>query len=190
MDADYVYWSRIKSLGPFDRALSRTSRDYYLDLVARYKPRSFLDLGCGFATTFRLFDRNGIELHYVGMDITPRFIEVCRRRHPTTDFVIGKLQEIPHPDGSFEMASCRCVLEHLPDPTPAIREMARVSSDTVVIVWFKWPGEKERYRFNSIRGYWENKYTRDKIINTARSCGLRLEDEITEQNHLVWVMKK
>jgi len=165
------------------------SREYYLDIVERYGTRSFLDLGCGLGDTYNLFKQNGVDLHYAGIDITPNFIDTCGKKYPDVVFMVGRIQEIPFPDGSFEMVSSRCVLEHLPDPEPAMREMARVCAKAVVIVWFRWPGKVERRNYKKA-GYWENDYSRDRMLDVLSSAGLRLEDEITERRHLVWTLEK
>lgn len=190
MEKDYRYWNNIKKPWTFSKGLCRVSRNYYLDLVRRYKSQNFLDLGCGFGETYNVFKKNKVKLNYVGIDIIPSFIKSCKKRYPDTDFGVGLIQEIPYPDNSFDMVSCRCVLEHLPDPDPAIKEMARVSSKIVVIVWFKFPGADEKYWYRWKMGYWENKYSRDKILDTAGLAGLYLIDEIVEDRHLVWVLEK
>lgn len=190
MEEDYRYWSDLRSPWMFSKGLCRVSRDYYLDLVKRYQSQSFLDLGCGFGETYNVFQKNKVELHYVGIDIIPGFIRSCKERYPDADFQIGLIQEIPYPDNSFNMVSCRCVLEHLPDPDPAIKEMARVSSGMVVIVWFKFPGDGERFLYKEKRGFWENKYSRDKILDTAGLAGLHLVDDFFEQWHWIWVLEK
>ena len=186
---DYRYWREMENTWTFSKGLCRVPRDYYLNIVKRYETRSFLDLGCGFGETYNLFNRNGVDLRYVGIDVTSNFIDICRARYPDGEFMVGRIQEVPFLNASFELVSSKCVLEHLPDPVPAIREMARISTEVVVIVWFKWPGEGESYRYKKA-GYWENKYSRDRMLDVASSVGLRLEDEIPEGRHLAWVLEK
>lgn len=185
---DYRYWRDLRSTWLFGKGLCRVPRNYYLDIIKHYKPNNFLDLGCGLGETYRLFRRNRVGLHYEGIDVIPNFIEICRKRYPEAAFKVGRIQEIPHPTNSFDMVSCRCVLEHLPDPDLAIKEMARVSAGTVVIVWFKWPGKADRYRYKKA-GYWENKYSRDRMLDVISSVNLTLKNEIIEQRHLVWVLE-
>jgi len=180
------YWNSV-NIYEFGVGLRRIPRNYYLDIAKRYRVQSFLDLGCGMGATYELFRREEIELQYVGIDATEGFIKTARHLYPEAKFEIGQIENIPYPDNSFDMASCRCVLEHLPDPDSAIREMARVSS-RVVIVWFKWPGKKDRLRYDR-RGFWENAYSRDRILEVADSVGLKLADEIIEQYHLVWTLE-
>lgn len=182
---DHEYWLSLKNLPAFERGLTRVRRDYYLDIVK--DGQSFLDLGCGFGETYSLFRQNGIDIDYTGIDLIPVFIDTARERYPEARFEMGRIQEIPYPDNSFDVASARCVLEHLPDPAPAIEEMARVAG-MVVIVWFKWPGETEAYKYDR-RGFWENQYKRETILDIASSADLKLTEERTEKWHRVWILE-
>ena len=185
---DYRYWNAIRSVWQFNKALNKVPRNYYLDIVKQYRAGNFLDLGCGFGETYNLFVRNGIKLRYVGMDVTRKFIDICKERYPEAEFMTGQMQDIPFPDESFDIVSCRCVLEHLPDPEPAIREMARVSAKAVVVVWFRWPGNVDRRKYKK-DGYWLNDYQRDWVIGIADSSDLILANEMIEKHHLVWVLE-
>jgi len=186
---DYRYWDTIQISLKFEKGLNRVSRDYYLDIAKRYEAESFLDLGCGFGETYNLFVQNGVKLRYVGMDVTRKFIDICKERYPEAEFMTGEIQNVPFPDASFDLVSCRCVLEHLPESEPAIMEMARVSAKAVVIVWFRWPAEMDRRQYKKA-GYWLNDYSRDWTLDIANASDLRLEDEIVEKHHLVWVLEK
>lgn len=185
---DYRYWADMRSTREFERGLRKVPRDYYMGIVRRYGAKTFLDLGCGFGETYNLFRESGLDVRYIGIDVTPGFIKISKERYPGTEFMTGHIEHIPFPDDCFDLASCRCVLEHLPDPEPAIREMARVSTKAIIVVWFRWPAQTDR-RVYKKAGYWLNDYPRTWMIDLVRSIGLTLEDEITEQYHLVWVMR-
>jgi SAM-dependent methyltransferase len=185
---DYRYWNDVNPT-KFGIKLCRVPRDYYADIARQYQIQSLLDLGCGMGATYNLFRREGINLQYVGIDVTEGFIETAQELYPDAEFKIGRIEDIPYPDSSFDMVSCRCVLEHLPDPDPAIREMARTSTRVVVIVWFKWPGDSDKFRYDK-RGFWNNVYSREHILEVADSVGLKLADELTVKHHLVWTLEK
>lgn len=92
-------------------------------LVARHAPpgESILDAGC----------RTGLNLRHlppgsVGLDINPRNIEAVRARVPQCSAVLGDVEAMPFPDGSFGAVVCTEVLEHVPDPAGALAEIHRV----------------------------------------------------------------
>jgi SAM-dependent methyltransferase len=48
--------------------------------------------------------------------------------------VICRAESLPFADGAFDLVACRTAAHHFADPGAAVREMARVSSDRVLIV--------------------------------------------------------
>jgi SAM-dependent methyltransferase len=63
-------------------------------------PTVLLDLGCGAAHLYEHLLRNPVpNLLYRGQDISPRFIELCRRKFPDVTFTCGDMlepdQEVP-----------------------------------------------------------------------------------------------
>jgi SAM-dependent methyltransferase len=48
--------------------------------------------------------------------------------------VICSAEDLPFADGSFDVVACRVAAHHFADPAAAVREMARVSADRVLVV--------------------------------------------------------
>jgi ubiquinone/menaquinone biosynthesis C-methylase UbiE len=61
-----------------------------------------------------------------GIDATAAMLDVARSRAPSVDFRLGDLTALPVDDESFDFAICALALAHLPDPSAAIAEIARV----------------------------------------------------------------
>lgn len=55
--------------------------------------------------------------------------------------VICRAESLPFADGAFDIVACRTAAHHFADPGAAVREMARVSSDRVLIVDTVFMGE-------------------------------------------------
>ena len=55
--------------------------------------------------------------------------------------VICRAESLPFADGAFDVVACRTAAHHFTDPGAAVREMARVSSDRVLIVDTVFMGE-------------------------------------------------
>src|SRR5215203_1547762 len=92
-----------------------------------------LDLACGTGDITWLAARRGA--HVVGLDITPRMIELARAKaasgqgapeHPRPLFVVGDMGALPMPDASFDIVTTGYGLRNVPDLPLAIREVARV----------------------------------------------------------------
>jgi SAM-dependent methyltransferase len=76
------------------------------------RPR-LLDVGCGVKPYKRFFA--GAVAEYVGVDVA----------NPAAELE-GTVEEIPVPDGSFDVVLCTQTLEHVEDPGRAVRELRRV----------------------------------------------------------------
>lgn len=187
-----TFWQKLDNLWMFEKGLARIPRRYYLDLIEQYKPKNFLDAGCGLGTTYRVFLKTRLNrtIKYTGIDITEQFIRRCKKQFPNADFRKGTINNMPFEDNSYDMVACRAVLEHLKSPYKAIAEMARVAKDVVVITWFKQPRIKEKLHYRHIIGVWENVYSRDRILETTEENGLNLVDEFQFYYHYVWVLEK
>jgi len=86
------------------------------------RPARVLDAGCGSGRMLlelqRYGDVSGIELD--------EDAAACACRRGPFDVRIGRLEEMPWPDSSFELITCLDVIEHTPDDTRTLRELRRV----------------------------------------------------------------
>ena len=62
----------------------------------------------------------------IGIDATPAMLEIARATSTGVRFEVGKLESIPMDSSSVDLAVCALAQTHLPDPGPAIEELARV----------------------------------------------------------------
>ena len=116
-----------------DRSLSPRGPDSMLALATeRLTPEStFLDVGCRDAShLIELVRATGAS--GVGIDPLGRFVERAREAvaeaglDGRVQIVEGVMQDIPYPDGSFDLVWCRDVIEIVAALEPAIAEVARV----------------------------------------------------------------
>lgn len=90
-------------------------------LTRKYGRTPILDAGCG----------TGLNLRHLppgstGIDINPRNVAIVRGRLPRHNVVLGDIEQMPFPDGSFSTVVCTEVLEHVPDTAAAVKEIRRV----------------------------------------------------------------
>jgi ubiquinone/menaquinone biosynthesis C-methylase UbiE len=91
--------------------------------------RRILDAGCGDGRyTRHILRRADPEALIAAFDLSCRMLVRARRRlrSPRVCQVSADLTRLPYPDGFFDAVVCGWVLEHLPDPGPGLRELARV----------------------------------------------------------------
>jgi len=104
-----------------------------LELFERYfslidwsrRPRRCLDMGCGSGRWAVLAAPLVDEL--VAADASREALEVARRNVPAGNvlFVESSPENLPYPDGHFDLIFSLGVLHHLPDTAGAIRSLAR-----------------------------------------------------------------
>ena len=90
----------------------------YPDILAEIEKAPFdslLDAGCGPAPMLTLLTQKYPEKHYTGIDLTPKMIEVAKRKKlPNTTFVVGDCENLPFPDNSFDVVICSMSAHHYP----------------------------------------------------------------------------
>ena len=82
-----------------------------------------LDVGCGTGHWSRFFRSLGYEVH--GIDISEKMVLVARATVPECVFDIADACVLPFKNASFDIVASMAALEFIPDPTVAVREMAR-----------------------------------------------------------------
>jgi SAM-dependent methyltransferase len=141
--------------------------------------RRVLDAGCGNGRyTKFLLEQADPKALVTAIDYSPGMLQRARDRlrsdrvHP----VAADLTHLPYPDASFDAIVCGWVLEHLPDPTPGLRELARVLK----------PGGKLLLMVteDTLLGglcsqLWKCRtYNRRELRATCEQCGLRWVREL------------
>jgi len=102
--------------------------------------RRILDVGCGLgadaAAMATLVAKGGAV---VGVDGSQAMIQEARRQHGSVEglsFEVADAAHLPFDDASFDACRIDRVLQHIADPAPVIREMARVLRPEGVLVAF------------------------------------------------------
>ena len=82
------------------------------------------DLGCGSGAFTHLLARRGYAC--VGLDISPKLVELGRRKYPDVEFLEGDVEHLPFPDASLDGILLSAIVHHLPDPSRCAAEVFRV----------------------------------------------------------------
>jgi len=108
------------------------------NLLGAAPGRRILDVGCGLgddaAALAGLVAPGG---SVVGVDGSQAMIEAARERHGGVEglsFEVADAADLPFDDASFDGCHIDRVLQHIADPAPVIREMARVLRPEGVLV--------------------------------------------------------
>jgi ubiquinone/menaquinone biosynthesis C-methylase UbiE len=91
--------------------------------------RSLLDAGCGNGRYSHYLLKNAApDARIAAFDLSLGMLSRARARLKSdrVGFASADVTRLPFADGTFDAAVCGWVLEHLPDPRPALREFHRV----------------------------------------------------------------
>jgi 2-polyprenyl-3-methyl-5-hydroxy-6-metoxy-1,4-benzoquinol methylase len=91
------------------------------------------DAGCGEGFLLDHLNSNGQTVDYMGADLSLEAIRWSRSNlNPGFRASVADIHRIPHPDNAFALVVCLEVLEHIPDSSAGLRELARISSRYVM----------------------------------------------------------
>ena len=117
-----LLYDRTSSL--YDRRYSGIQLGKYLRLLPHLPGEGrVLDVGCG---TGLFLERLGKGCEAVGLDLSPGMLRRARKRNPGVPLILGDAEHLPFRAGSFSAVFSFTVLQNLPHPLLALREMARV----------------------------------------------------------------
>lgn len=110
------------------------------DLLAATPGSRILEVGCGLGDdAAALAGRVAPGGSVVAVDGSQAMVEAARSRHGDVaglSFDVADATQLPYDDGVFDGCRIDRVLQHIPDPGAAIREMARVLRPGGVLVAF------------------------------------------------------
>jgi ubiquinone/menaquinone biosynthesis C-methylase UbiE len=108
----------------------RNRRRTVKTLLKRYRAEEpMLDAGCGTGLNLASMPAGS-----TGIDLNPRNLDLIRKRLPNRQLVQGDIEKMPFDDASFATVVCTEVLEHVPYPATALKEIHRVLKPRGVLI--------------------------------------------------------
>jgi SAM-dependent methyltransferase len=103
-------------------------------LIRQTQEQSMLDAGCGEGFLRQFMLQSGLDMEYVGSDISLDALAWSRQSllHDLQANV-ADVHRLPYADNAFPLVTCLEVLEHIPDSAVGLRELARVSSNYILV---------------------------------------------------------
>jgi demethylmenaquinone methyltransferase/2-methoxy-6-polyprenyl-1,4-benzoquinol methylase len=109
----------------YDRRYAEIQRGKYDAVLANIRNADrVLDVGCGTGMLLGpLLQRAKLV---VGIDMSPKMLQVAKKRARDAFLVLADADHLPFAAGSFDVAVSVTLLQNMPDPKKTVREMARV----------------------------------------------------------------
>jgi len=109
--------------------------DIIIDL---YNGEPILDVGCGAGVLYNQLP-SYIKKNYTGVDFTPEFIELCRKRYPKGNWRIEDIFNLSFKDKTYNIINTTNVLQHIhkgnwniDDWKMGAKELIRVSNKYII----------------------------------------------------------
>lgn len=117
------------------RHLYNRQSKFIIDFVKSQQVEKIIDLGCGIGN---FMVRAQSEFSYiVGVDLGPDSLEIAKKLIPSSDFLIGKGEELPFGDSKIDAVVMKGVVHHLKDPVIVFKEIYRCLKPEGIIVIFE-----------------------------------------------------
>lgn len=118
---------------PLQRKLIDRFHAKVTDIVVGLSPRTLLDAGCGEGFVADILQTAIPDARITGFDVREDCVKLAQLRNPRGTFAAGDIYNIAFPDDTFDVVYSFEVLEHLREPDRALRELARVAKQAVVL---------------------------------------------------------
>jgi SAM-dependent methyltransferase len=141
--------------------------------------RRILDAGCGNGRYSRfLLQEADPDALLVAFDYSPGMLQRARGRlhGDRVHLMAADLARLPYADAGFDAVVCGWVLEHLPDPRPGLRDLARVLRPGGRLLLM---ATEDTLTGALCSRLWHCRtYNRRELRAVAEACGLRWEREL------------
>jgi SAM-dependent methyltransferase len=155
----------------FIDVLTRAGAIRALELKTLGERPVIVDLGCSTGHLLSDLAQEHPHASLVGVDAVPEGLVHAHAAVPRAALFLASVTELPFADGSIDGAVALNLLEHIPDDTSVLRELARVlrqAGRAVVVV----PANPSLYdSYDAYLGH-ERRYARREVARKASSVGL------------------
>ncbi len=127
----YARWRALGAIGKADHVLDLCAR---AGLWADGHPINTLEVGCGDGALLSELSRRDFGGRLAGVEITRAAVAIARSRAEIDSVELYDGLHLPVSDGTYELGILSHVLEHVPDPSVLLAEVARACRVVIVEV--------------------------------------------------------
>jgi SAM-dependent methyltransferase len=125
--AVYARWRALGAVGKADHVIALCER-------AGLRPVSTLDVGCGDGALLCELHRRAFGGRLSGVEITATAVAIARERQQIDEVALYDGEHLADADSAHDLGILSHVLEHVPDPSALLAEVARTCRAVVVEV--------------------------------------------------------
>lgn len=161
----------------------------YPDVLAELEKEPFndlLDCGCGTGPMLALLHKKYPDKHYTGIDLTPKRIEVAKKKNMKDgELVVGDCENLPFAENSFDVVICCESFHHYPNPQDFFNSVYRVLRPngrlvlrdvTMGTAFGRWFCNKIEIPLINLKGKGDvHMYNRNEVQELCKNAGLHME---------------
>lgn len=161
----------------------------YPDVLAELEKEPFndlLDCGCGTGPMLTLLHNKYPDKHYTGIDLTPKMIEVAKKKNMKgVELVVGDCENLPFAENSFDVVICCESFHHYPNPQDFFNSVYRVLRPNGRLVlrdvtmgtsFGRWFCNKIEIPLINLKGKGDvHMYNRNEVQELCKNAGLHME---------------
>lgn len=140
-------WGDLQCLGPVHRHLQKL----LAPLVGVLKVRTIIEVGCGSGDNLAALAAGG-DYELTGTDIAPAALELARQRVPQARLLLLDIEKKELSE-QFDLVMSLQVVEHIQDDLAALRHMARMARDYVLIATMRGRMRPSEIAIGHLRNY-------------------------------------
>jgi ubiquinone/menaquinone biosynthesis C-methylase UbiE len=125
-------YNKFESTNPIARRLMSGFMESLNDLLRQVRPQAVLEVGCGEGYIQHVLADYAPQ-EQVAFDIDFPIVAQARAWHPASHYYVGDGEALCFPPDRFDLVMAIEVLEHTHHPARVLQEMARVSSEYVLV---------------------------------------------------------
>lgn len=125
-------YDKFNTKNPISRALMSGFLRALRGFLGQAPAKAVLEVGCGEGYIQQILAEYGYATQ-VAFDIDAPIVHEARQRHPAAQYVVANGEFLPFEREAFDLVMAVEVLEHVPDPSRVLAEMARVTRDYVLV---------------------------------------------------------
>ncbi|MCE9598410.1 MAG: metalloregulator ArsR/SmtB family transcription factor [Spirochaetia bacterium] len=140
------------------------------------QPGTVVDLGCGTGELSVMIAK--LAGKTIGVDQSPKVLEVARNACPQGEFRLGEIEHLPLPNEGADAVVASMVLHHMPDPSSGLKEANRVLRDkgTLVVVDLKEHEEEAMQR--EFADFWPG-FSGERLEAMIQDAGFTVQEKRT-----------
>lgn len=149
------------------------SRKTLYEFIKNNNISSCLEFGPGIFIDYNSFFKNE-KIDYHSVEITNKIIDLANKNNISCEY--GSIEGTNLPENSYELVYTRHVFEHLDYYDDALKEMLRLASKYVVVIfWLISQGDEDNIEYVEIEDLYHNSYSKEKISQKLKEKNLDFE---------------